>query len=129
MKKKNNTYIESEVDKFLEKLVMIIIKVNLIQKKLLNHLNSYVINLLILANLKRSIINLWIMLKILKILNIIRRKVVFLKTKKKKKKMERNARDLEDIGDLYNIRSDSDTSKKDSDTSKKDSEQVKKVKD
>ena len=43
--------------------------------------------------------------------------------------MERNARDLEDIGDLYNIRSDSDTSKKDSDTSKKDSEQVKKVKD
>ena len=76
---------------------MIIIKVNLIQKKLLNNLKNYVTNLLILANLKKSIINLWIMLKILKILNIIKRKVVFLKTKKK---MERYARDLEYTGDL-----------------------------
>ena len=102
---------------------MIIIKVNLIQKKLLNHLKNYVINLLILVNLKRSIINLWIMLKILRILNIIKRKVVFLKNKKK---MERYARDLEYIGDLYNIKSDSDISKKDSDTSKKDSDTSKK---
>ena len=31
---------------------------------------------------------------------------------KNQKKMERYARDLEDIGDLYNIKSDSDTSKK-----------------
>ena len=43
-----------------------------------------------------------------------KRKVVFLKTKKikNKKKKERYARDLEYIGDLYNIKSDSDTSKK-----------------
>ena len=67
-------------------LVKIIIKVNLVQKKLLNHLKNYVINLLILANLKKSTLNLWIMLKILKILNIIKGKVVLLKTKKKKKK-------------------------------------------
>ena len=33
--------------------------------------------------------------------------------------MERCARDLEYIGDLYNIKSDNDTSEKDSDTSKK----------
>ena len=33
--------------------------------------------------------------------------------------MERYAGDLEYIGDLYNIKSDIDTSKKDSDTSKK----------
>ena len=82
-------------------LVMIIIKVNVIPKKLLNNLKNYVIDLLISANLKRSIINLWIMLKILKILNIMKRKVVFLKTKKK---MERYARDLEYIGDFYNIK-------------------------
>ena len=49
MKKK--TYIESEIDKFLEKyedkkslLVMMIININLIQKKLLNHLKNYVRN-------------------------------------------------------------------------------------
>ena len=42
--------------------------------------------------------------------------------------MERYARDLEYIGDLYNIKSGSDTSdtsKKDSDTSKKDSDTTK----
>ena len=45
------TYTESEIDNFLEKhgekislLVMMIIKINLIQKKLLNHLKNYVIN-------------------------------------------------------------------------------------
>ena len=36
---------------------------------------------------------------------------MFLKTKKKKK-MERYARNLEDIGDLYNLKAGSDTSKK-----------------
>ena len=92
---------------------MMIIKINLIQKKLLNHLKNYAINLLILTNLKRSIINLWIMLKILKILNLIKIKVVFLKTKKKKKN-KKNGK-IEDIGDLYNIKSGSDIS----DTSKK----------
>ena len=37
-------------------------KINLIQKKLLNHLKIYVINKLILANLTKIMINLWIML-------------------------------------------------------------------
>ena len=64
--------------------IVVNIKINLIQKKLLNHLKNYIINLLILANLKRSIINLWIMLKILKIINTKKSQVVFLKTKKKK---------------------------------------------
>ena len=43
------------------------------------------------------------------ILNLKKRKVVFLQTKKK---MRRYARDLKDIFDLYNIKSVSDTSKK-----------------
>ena len=50
-KYEKKTYMESEIDKFLEKygdkiflLVMIKIKINLIQKKLLNHLKNYVIN-------------------------------------------------------------------------------------
>ena len=50
-KYERKTYIESEIDKFSEKygdkdtlLVMIKIKINLIQKKLLNHLKNYVIN-------------------------------------------------------------------------------------
>ena len=68
MKKK--TYIESEIDKFLGKYedrnILIsyddCIYINLIQKKLLNHLKNYVINLLILVNLKRSTINSWIIL-------------------------------------------------------------------
>ena len=49
MKKK--TYVESEINKFLEKyddkislLVIVKIKINLIQKKLLNHLKNYIIN-------------------------------------------------------------------------------------
>ena len=68
MKKK--TYIESEIDKFLGKYedrnILIsyddYIYINLIQKKLLNHLKNYVINSLILVNLKRSTINSWIIL-------------------------------------------------------------------
>ena len=50
-KYERKTYIESEIDEFLENmkikillLVMIIIKINLIQKKLLNHLKNYAIN-------------------------------------------------------------------------------------
>ena len=50
-KYERKTYIEAEIDNFLEKygdkislLVMVIIKINLIQKKLLNHLKNYVIN-------------------------------------------------------------------------------------
>ena len=49
-KYEKKTYIESEIDKFLEKyeikislLVIVQIKINLIQKKLLNHLKHYVI--------------------------------------------------------------------------------------
>ena len=90
-------------------LVMVIevIKINLIQKILLNHLKNYVINLLILRNLMKSIITLCIMLQDLKNIN------TKLKTKKKKKKIERYDRDLKNIVDLYNIynlKSDSDTS-------------------
>ena len=43
-------------------LVMMKMKINLIQKKLLNHFKNYIINYLILANLMKSIINLWIIL-------------------------------------------------------------------
>ena len=51
-KYERETYIESEIDEFFRKnmeikillLVMIIIKIYLIQKKLLNHLKNYVIN-------------------------------------------------------------------------------------
>ena len=60
---------------------MMIININLIQKKLLNHLKNYVINLFILTNLKRNIINLWIILKILKFINVKKSYAVFLKTK------------------------------------------------
>ena len=80
---------ESEIDKFLEKYEDKNIsisydenKINLIQKNLLNHLKNYVINLLILANLKRSIINLWIILQNLNNINLKKSQVVFLKTKK-----------------------------------------------
>ena len=44
--------------------MMMMIKLKLIQKKLLNYLKNYVINLLILTNLMKSIINLKIMLQI-----------------------------------------------------------------
>ena len=48
-KYERKTYIESEIDKFLEKygdknIFMMKIKINLIQKKVLNHLKNYVIN-------------------------------------------------------------------------------------
>ena len=50
-KNKKNTYIDSEIDKFLKdygdknmNIVIIKIKINLIQKKLLNHLKNYIIN-------------------------------------------------------------------------------------
>ena len=43
-------------------LGIIKIKINLMEKKLLNHLKNYVINKLIFANLMKSIINLWMML-------------------------------------------------------------------
>ena len=104
-------------------MVKLIIKINLIQKKLLNHLKNYVINLLILVSLKRSIINLWIMLKILKIIDLKKSKAVFLKTKKK---MRRYVKVLKYIVGLYNIKSGSDTSKKGSDASKKNSDTSKK---
>ena len=52
-------------------LVMVIkvIKINLIQKILLNHLKNYVKDLLILTNLMKNIINLRIMLQNLKNIN------------------------------------------------------------
>ena len=49
-KDKKNTYMDSEIDKFLKDYgdknvnIGIIIKINLIQKKLLNHLENYIIN-------------------------------------------------------------------------------------
>ena len=47
-------------------MVIKVIKINVIQKKLLNHLKNYIINLLILTNLMKSIINLRIILQNLK---------------------------------------------------------------
>ena len=44
----------------ISSLIMVKTKINLIQKELLNHLKNYIINLLILTNLMKSIINLWI---------------------------------------------------------------------
>ena len=67
-------------------LVMVIIKLNLIQKKLLNHLKNYVINLLVLTNLMKSIRNLRIMLQNLKNKKP-KIKAVFLQTKKKNGKI------------------------------------------
>ena len=50
-KDKKNTYIDPEIDKFLKDygdkniyINMIKIKINLIQKELLNHLKNYIIN-------------------------------------------------------------------------------------
>ena len=43
--------------------MMMVIKLKLIQKKLLNYLKNYIINLLILTNLMKSIINLKTMLQ------------------------------------------------------------------
>ena len=94
-------------------MVMVIIKLNLIQKKLLNHLKNYVINLLILTNLMKSIINLCIMLQNLENVNMTI-KVVFLQTKKKKKmeRYDRNLGNIVDLYNLYNLKSGSDTIKK-----------------
>ena len=61
--------------------ILVNIKINLIQKKLLNHLKNYVINLLILTNLMKSIKDLRIALKNLNIINLKKRMVVFLQTK------------------------------------------------
>ena len=66
-------------------LGIIKIEINLIQKKLLNHLKNYVINLLILTNLMKSIINLWMILRNLNIINLKKSQVVFLQTKKNDK--------------------------------------------
>ena len=87
-KNERKTHIESEIDKFLKyisSLVMTKIKINLIQKKLLNHLKNYVKNLLILMNLMKSIINLSIMFYNLNIINMKKSQVVFLQTKKNEK--------------------------------------------
>ena len=51
------------------------------------------------------------MLSNLNIINLKKSQAVFLQTKKKKK-MRRYVKGLKDIADLYNIKSDSDTSKK-----------------
>ena len=66
-------------------MVMKLRKINLVQKKLLNHVKNYVINLLILMNLMKNIINLSTILQNLNILNLKKRKAVFLQTKKNDK--------------------------------------------
>ena len=58
-------------------------------------------------NLKKTIINLWIILKILKIINLKKRKEVF---SKNQEKMKRYKKGLEYIADIYNLKSDNDTS-------------------
>ena len=65
---KKTTYIESEIDKFLEKCEYKNIsasydnddgdKIKIDTEKITNHLKNYEINLLILTNLMKSIINL-----------------------------------------------------------------------
>ena len=50
-------------------MVMVMIKKILVQKKFLNHLKNDLINKLILANLMKIIISLWIMLQNLKNIN------------------------------------------------------------
>ena len=87
-------------------LVMIKIKINLIQKKLLNHLKNYVINLIKFKEEYNKFSD-----------NIV--KFEYYKSEKEpgsvspnQKKMRRYVRDLKDIIDLYNPKSDSDTSKK-----------------
>ena len=92
-------------------MVIVIIKLNLMQKKLLNHLKNYVINLLILTNVMKSIINLRIMLQNLENINP-KIKVVFLQTKKKMKRYDRDLGNIDDLYNLYNLKSSSDTSKK-----------------
>ena len=67
-------------------MVIKVIKIILIQKNLPNHLKHYVIKLLILMNLMKSIINLHIMLQNLKNINL-KIKVNFLQTKEKWKDM------------------------------------------
>ena len=89
--------------------ILVNIKINLIQKKLLNHLKNCVINLLNLTNLMKSIINLRIVLKNLNIINL---KKEDGSVSLNQRKIRRYARDLKDIVDLYNLKSDSDTSKK-----------------
>ena len=93
-------------------LVMMKIKINLIQKKLLNQLKNYVINFSEFDENYNKFMN-----------HIV--KFEYYKSEKdqgsvfpNQRKMRRYARDLKDIVDLYNLKSDSD-SKKDSDTSKK----------
>ena len=82
---------ESEIDKFLEKYgyknISVIYgdgdnKIKFNTEKLFNHLKNYVINLLILTNLMKSIINLRIMLQNLENINP-KIKAVFLQTKNK----------------------------------------------
>ena len=58
-------------------------------------------------NLKKTIINLRIILKILKVINLKKRKEVF---SKNQEKMKRYKKGLEYIADIYNLKSDNDTS-------------------
>ena len=76
-KYEKKTYTESEIDKFLETYEDKNISISYDDYKnkfdtetITKSLKNYVINLLILTNLKRNITNLWIMLEILKIINL-----------------------------------------------------------
>ena len=95
VKYEKKTYIESEIDKFLkdhgDKNISVIYsdgdnKIKFNTEEIIKSLKNYVINLLILTNLMKSIINLRIMLQNLKNINP-KLKVDFLKTKKKWKDM------------------------------------------
>ena len=96
--------------------IVLNIKIDLIQKKLLNHLKNYVINFDKFNEEYDKFMD-----------NIV--KFEYYKSEKElgsvspnQRKMRRYARDLKDIVDFYNLKSDSDTSdrsKSGSDTSKK----------
>ena len=123
--KKNKTYIESEIDKFLEKYEYENIYITYDNYKNKFDTEKFTKSLKKLRNkfigineFKKEYNKFMNNVKNFKDFKYNKKKGSISKNQKKKK-MERYVRDLEYIDDLYNIKSDSDTSKKDSDTSKK----------
>ena len=115
-KYERNKYIDFEIDRFLDKYeyTNICVRYNKNKNKfnaeeitkLLKKLRNELINL---ANLMKSIINLWMMWQNLNIVNPEKNQVVFLQTKNK---MIRYAKSLKDIVDFYNPKPGNVTSKK-----------------
>ena len=112
---KKKTYIESEIDKFLEKYEDKNISISYDDYKYKFNTEKITKSLKKLRN-KFIIINEFKQ-EYNKFMDNFENFKVYKRAKRlgsvsKNKKMERYVRDLEDIGDLYNFKSDSDTSKK-----------------